>query len=294
VGGEMSEEVLLDLCNRIWREEKIAEELRGAIKLPRSRSKKGDLSYCKNWHGIMLLNIASKVFCRVILECMMFTLDEKLREEQAGFRDGQSCEDQMSTLQIIKEQSIEWQSSLYIILVDFEKAFDTISRKVLWRLLRYYRIPSKVVNIIRALYEGFSAQLVHNGQRTQPLHMRTGVRQGCLLSPLLILVALDWVTRTAFDRKRGIQWTLMASLKELDFADDLALLLHRMQDMGDKTRALEVQGVKEQCSSDISELHIRAHIRVHRHTYTRIYARIYARICLFVMHSHKFLYVKHC
>ena len=147
----MSEEVLLDLCNRIWREEKIPEEwMKGLlIKLP----KKGDLSYCKNWHGIMLLNIASKVFYRVILERMKFALDEKLREEQAGFRDGRSCTDQISMLRI-KEQSIEWQSSLYINFIDFEKAFDSISREVLWRLLRYYGMPTKVVNIIRALYEG--------------------------------------------------------------------------------------------------------------------------------------------
>ena len=41
------------------------------IKLP----KKGDLSYCKNWRGIMLLNKASKVFCRVILERIKFALD---------------------------------------------------------------------------------------------------------------------------------------------------------------------------------------------------------------------------
>ena len=102
------------------------------------------------------------------------------------------------------EQSIEWQSLLYINFIDFEKAFDGISREVLWRLLRHYGMPDKVVTIIRALYEGFSAQVVHKGKRTQPLNMRTGVRQGCLLSPLLFLVALEWVTRTAFDRKRGI------------------------------------------------------------------------------------------
>ena len=101
-----------------------------------------------------------------------------------------------------------------------------------------------MVTIIRVLYEGFSAQVVHNGQKTQPLIMRTGVRQGCLLSPLLFLVALDWVTRTAFDRKRGIQWTFTTSLEDLDCADDLALLSHRMQDMRDKTRALEVQSAK--------------------------------------------------
>ena len=62
------------------------------IKLP----KKGDLSYCKNWHGIMLLNMASKVFCRVILERIKTALDEKVREEQVGFRAGQSCTDQIS------------------------------------------------------------------------------------------------------------------------------------------------------------------------------------------------------
>ena len=65
-GGDTSEEVLLDFCNRVWTEEKIPEEWRKGllIKLP----KKSDLSYCKNWRGIMLLNMASKVFCRAILE----------------------------------------------------------------------------------------------------------------------------------------------------------------------------------------------------------------------------------
>ena len=130
----------------------------------------------------------------------------------------------------------------------------SINREVLWRLLRHYGMPDKVVTIIRALYEGFSAQVVHNGQRTQPLNMRTGLRQGCLISPLLFLVALDWVTRTAFDRKRGIQWTFTTSLEDLVFADDLALLSRRIQDMRDKRRALEEQGAKvrpeDQCHQD--------------------------------------------
>ena len=195
----------------------------------------------------MLLNKASKVFCRVILkERIKTALDEKLREEQAGFRAGRSCTDQIATLRIIVEQSIEWQSSLYINFIGFEKAVDSISRDVLWRLLRHYGMPDTIVTIIRVLYEGFSAQVVHNGQKIKPLNMRTGVKQDCLLSPLLFLVALDWATRTAFDRKRSIQWAFTTSLEGLDFADDLALLSHRIQDMRDKARALEVQSAKVQ------------------------------------------------
>ena len=129
--------------------------------------------------------------------------------------------------------------------VDFEKDFDSINREVLWKLLRQYGLPVKIVTIIRALYEGFSAQVVHNGQKTEPLSIRTGVRQGCLLSPLLFLVILDWVTEIAFATRRGIQWSFMKSLEDLDFSDDLAQLSHRIQDMR-KTRhgALEEQGAK--------------------------------------------------
>ena len=97
-GGDMSEEVLLDLCNRIWSEEKIPDE--GKKDLLINLPKKGDLSYYKNWCGIMLLNMASTVFCRVILEGNKIVLDEKLREEQAGFQAGQSCTDQIATLRI--------------------------------------------------------------------------------------------------------------------------------------------------------------------------------------------------
>lgn len=70
------------------------------------------------------------------------------------------------------------------------------------------------------------------------------MRKGCLISPLLFLVALDLVTRKAFDRMRGIQWTFMTCTDDLDFADDLTLLSHRIQDMREKTRALEIQGAK--------------------------------------------------
>ena len=62
--------------------------------------------------------------------------------------------DQIATLRIILEQSIEWQSFSYINFIDFKKAFDRISREVLWRLLRHYGMPDKVITIIEALYEG--------------------------------------------------------------------------------------------------------------------------------------------
>ena len=60
------------------------------------------------------------------------------------------------------------------------------------------------------------------------------------MSPLIFLIVLDWVTRTAYSTKhRGIQWTFSKKLEDLGFADDLCLLAHRLQDIQDKTEALQ-------------------------------------------------------
>lgn len=107
-GIEVSEEVLLDLRNQIWSREWRKDLL---IKLP----KKGDSSYCKSWRGIMLLNMASKPFCRMIaVQLIKTAVDGKLRDEPADFRAGRNFTEQTTTLRIIVDQNIEWQSSLYM------------------------------------------------------------------------------------------------------------------------------------------------------------------------------------
>ena len=187
--------------------------------------KKGNLSECKNWRGIMLLSVPSKILCRIILDRIQETVDKKLRKEQAGFRKDKSCTDYIATLRIIVEQCIEWQSSLYINFVDFKKAFDSIDRTVLWKLLRHYGLPTKFVTLIKNMYEGFTGHVIFNGQVSEGFQIGTGVRQGCLLSPLLFLIAIDWTMKRSTEHHRtGIQWNLFSQLEDLDFVDDLALL----------------------------------------------------------------------
>ena len=153
---------------------------------------------------------------------MKTAVDEKLRQEQAGFRAGRSCTEQIAALRIIIEQSIEWQCPLYANFIDFKKAFDMVDRDMLWKILSHYGIPKKFINIIQQFYTGMTCQVIHGNSLTEPFSVKTGVRQGCLLSPMAFLLVIDWVMKRTTEEPRGIQWTFTQKLEDLDFADDMS------------------------------------------------------------------------
>ncbi|KAL3863347.1 hypothetical protein ACJMK2_005107, partial [Sinanodonta woodiana] len=108
---ETSVELLYPLFCKIWEDEEVPADWREGylVKIP----KKGDLSSCSNYRGITLLSIPGKVFNRILLNRMKEAVDPHLRDQQAGFRKERSCTDQIATLRIILEQSLEWNSPLY-------------------------------------------------------------------------------------------------------------------------------------------------------------------------------------
>ena len=83
---------------------------------------------------------------------LVVEVDAVLREEQAGFRTRRSCSEQILTLHNIIEQCHKWQKPLHINYIDFKKAYDSIHRDSLWKILELYGIPAKYINIFKALY----------------------------------------------------------------------------------------------------------------------------------------------
>jgi hypothetical protein len=115
--------ILHPYLSKIWEQERVsaAKDLdwkRGhLVKLP----KKGDLLSCNNWWEIMLLSIHGKVLTRIILERLKSALDRILWDEKAGLRQDHSCTNHIATMQIVIEQSLEWQTPCTQSLLTFRR-----------------------------------------------------------------------------------------------------------------------------------------------------------------------------
>ena len=96
----------------------------------------------------------------------------------------------------------------------------------------------RIINIIKCFYSNFTGCICQGDLTFQ---VKTGVRQGCVMSSMLFNIAIDWVLcRTMEDQRRGIRWTPFTILEDLDFADDLALLSHTRQHIQEKTDRLSM------------------------------------------------------
>ena len=157
--------------------------------------KKGDLSLMTNYRGISLLSIAAKVYNKILLNRIRDEVDSILRKNQAGFRPGRSCAQQIHILRRVLEGFRDYQLHVVVTFIDFKKAFDSINRKVMFAVFRYYGTPEAVVNAISVLNS--KSTVMVDGGLSDPFDVTTGVLQGDVLAPFLLVVLVDYLLKKA-------------------------------------------------------------------------------------------------
>ncbi|XP_065572926.1 uncharacterized protein LOC136035227 [Artemia franciscana] len=119
------------------------------------------------------------------------------------------------------EESREWNKKLYLLFIDFEKVFDSVDRDTLWKILKYYRVPDKLVKMIIALYEDSECCVRTENRDTRFFKIMSGVKQRCVLSPFLFVIVMDYILRQSSGI--GVK-NSSRQISDLDFAVDVFLL----------------------------------------------------------------------
>ena len=104
--------------------------------------------------------------------------------------------------------------------------------------MKAYGIPIKIIRIVQLLYQDSECAVLDGGQTSEWFKVETGVKQGCVMSGFLFLLAIDWIMcKMTKQANTGIRWRFMDQLEDLDLADDIALISttqHQMQKKTDK------------------------------------------------------------
>ena len=110
------------------------------------------------------------------MDCYDFKdeIDGKIRENQAGFRKGRSCQDQIFSLNQIIEKCLEQQLPCLVNFIDFKAAFDSVHRPSLWEILKIYGIPRKMVTIIKNSYQNTTCAVKAEGSISTWFQIVTG------------------------------------------------------------------------------------------------------------------------
>ena len=165
----------------------IPDDWNYSIISPIPKSSTGDIRDPLNYRGISLAPACYKLYCGVLnmrLETWV-TENDILHDEQNGFRKSRSTLDHLSTLTSIIEMRKAMKKDTFVSFIDFSKAYDSIPRHVLWSKLKDMGLGGRLYNALISLYKTVKSCVRLNGWSTDFFNVKCGLKQGCLLSPLL-------------------------------------------------------------------------------------------------------------
>ena len=201
--------------------------------------KKGDLSKSGNYRGISLSSIIAKLVNRMILNRIQPVLDPLLRTNQNGFRPGRSTISQILGLRRLIEGIKSKNLPSVILFLDFRKAFDSVHRGKMLKILKAYGLPNELVSTIGKMYENTRAKVISQDGETEEFDIVAGVLQGDTLAPYLFLIVLDYVLRQALEKNNNLGFIIEhkrsrrhpeVRVSDLDFADDIALTFNSIEE----------------------------------------------------------------
>ena len=211
---------LMRVCQIRWKLGKTPRDWQTGMIIP--ILKKGDRKQCTNYREISLLSLPGKVYTKCLERKYREIVESKLEDGQRGFRSGRSTTDQIFILKQIFEKCWEYGKCFFACFVGLEKANDRVPRDKLWKVLQEYGVDGQLLRAIKSFYCRSEVCVRVNGKQSNPFHVGVGLRQGCVLSPLLFIVYMNWIDKCSqADECATIGY---CKISRLLFADDLVLL----------------------------------------------------------------------
>jgi hypothetical protein len=104
---------------------------------------------------------------------------------QSGFRKNKSTSDLIFVIRQIMEKSYEFAKDLHIVFIDYKQAYVSIDRERLWKILKNFGLPTKLINMIKLCNTNTSSEFKVNNEISSSFTINNGLKQGDAMSPVL-------------------------------------------------------------------------------------------------------------
>ena len=153
--------------------------------------KKGDFKNTENYRPISLLNTIYKLQARVLKDKIEDGIEQELQPTQYAFRKKRSTLQAIHCIRRLMDKAERAGESLGIVLLDWEKAFDKITRSSLLHTLRRYNVHEHLITLVASLYNKTDFCVKFRNRTSDQKTQHTGIRQGCPLSPYLFVIVMS-------------------------------------------------------------------------------------------------------
>jgi hypothetical protein len=164
-------------------------------------------------------------------------IEKIIPENQTGFRKGKGTREAILQLRTICERNMDMKKDTYICFIDFQKAFDKVRHNKLREVMKLAGIPDLERKLIEHLYWNEEACVRTKSGETKYFKIRRGVRQGCILSPILFNLYSEYLVSEALNGLPGIKIGGYV-INNIRYADDTTLLAENENDL--KTMVMNV------------------------------------------------------
>ena len=187
--------------------------------------KKGPTVDVNNYRPLTVLVTMSGVYSKLLNLRLTSVVEghKLLGEIQHGFRKGRSGAESGFILNSILWKSTAQRKDAHMAFLDLVKAYDSVNRAKLWRILGAKGFGGKFLDTIKKMYEGDFISAEVNGVSTSPVYLRRGLRQGCSLSPMLFALYVSGLGQDLTVASQGVKLHNF-TISAIFFADDIVLI----------------------------------------------------------------------
>lgn len=232
---------LTQLFNSIYKTGNIPKDWLKSTFIP--IPKKSSAKRCDEFRLISLMSQVLKLFLKVLHNRIRRKCEQDMSDQQMGFRDGLGTREALFALSVLLQKCRDQRKEVHLCFIDYTKAFDCVNHKKLLDILERRGIDSQDLRIIHQLYEQQIASVKLQETQTTEIPIKRGVRQGCVLSPMLFNMYSESIFQNALeDAEDGIKVNGRL-VNNLRYADDtimiadscegLQRLLDRLSTVGD-------------------------------------------------------------